>query len=704
MPLSPLNEIDDLEDYAENNGVAIVVVSGSSDEEVIANNNSICDVLYNSAEFGPDCARFCGKAFDLATNLNKSITYECHAGLSCQAVPAGGTEKPLVAIVGRVFLKAEKYKEATVRAISGDWRIFPPTEVFGNILIAGSDKNIDEVAQRLYSPIEESRVNILEIPESKPVTVDQTFTKIPPARNSELSKMIDAFNRDRSEKTEAENVRQRRASTGTMAEWRSLFGSIMKFDYEKGVTTILEFLARHYKLDSIVWLEARDDNFMPVFSYGDLSRKRLKLGISTNNPRLLFSNRNEIPIELKERKADGEINENRRLYLFTSFVGGDVRGAFAVSGERIDDKKRREIARFTQLVATQLELMRLRGEVSHQDWLTQAVRKFNESLRTIDTDDFWLNLTQISAELLRSERASLLVQNEKTNQLRTRAAVGAKADLFNDPEVGERISKTVLEAGKPVVVADMEKLSIKPSPDDWNYKTSSFISYPVVIGDRKVAVMNFTDRVGGSSFSEADLEFLQAIAPQVAVAIDRASLKEKAGEFEQLSVTDGLTGLLNRRYLEERLDEEIKRSSRHRFPMSVLMLDVDDFKSYNDSFGHQAGDSALKIAADVIRESLRDEDVAARYGGEEFSVMLPHTSSEEASAIAERIRSRFETTEFPFRQVTISIGIASYSLELQTAVELIRAADNALYEAKRSGRNLVKLFDGTEGTTTDHIH
>jgi len=703
MPLSPLNEIDDLEDYAEKNGVAIVVVSGSSDEEVIANNNSICDVLYNSVEFGPDCARFCGKAFDLATNLNKPVTYECHAGLSCKAVPAGGGEKPLVAIVGRVFLKAEKYKEATVRAISGDWRIFPPTEVFGNILIAGSGKNVEEVSERLFSPIEENRIDILELPESKPVQTDKNFTRTP-ARNSELSKMIEAFNRDRSERSESEQIRQRRASTGTMAEWRSLFGSIMKFDYEKGVTTILEFLARHYKLDSIVWLEARDDNFVPVFSHGNLSSKRLKIGLSTNNPRLLFSNRNEIPIELKERRTDGEINTERTLYLFSSFVGGDVRGAFAVSGELIDSNKRREIARFTQLVATQLELMRLRGEVSHQDWLTQAVRKFNESLDSIDTDDFWLNLTQISAELLRSERASLLVQNEKTNQLRTRAAVGARADLFNDPEVGERISKTVLEAGKPVVVSDMEKLSIKPSPDDWNYKTSSFISYPVVIGDRKVAVMNFTDRAGGSSFSEADLEFLQAIVPQVAVAIDRASLKEKAGEFEQLSVTDGLTGLLNRRYLEERLDEEIKRSSRHRFPMSVLMLDVDDFKSYNDSFGHQAGDSALKTAADVIRESLRNEDVAARYGGEEFSVMLPQTSSEEASAIAERIRRRFETTEFPYRQVTISIGIASYSRELQTAVELIRAADNALYQAKRSGRNLVKLFDGTEGTSADHIH
>jgi diguanylate cyclase (GGDEF)-like protein len=698
MSQYPLNEIDDLEVFAEENGVAIVVTDGSSTEKAVANNNSLCDVLSHSAEFAPDCARFCGKAHGLATNLNKPVSYECYAGLTCRAVPCGVGKKPLVAIVGRVFTKAEKYREATVRAISGDWRIFPPTEVFDNILIAGSDKNIENVAEKLFVPIEEDRLDILDIPPSE--AAENMLPHSSEPTRTELSKMIEAFNRERG--AQQELVERRR--TGTIAEWRSLFGSIMKFDYEKGVTTILEFLARHYKLRSIVWLEARDDNFIAAYSHGDIIGKRLKVGISTNNPRLLYASRNDIPIELKERKADGSINSERRIYLFPSFVAGEVRGAFAVSGNYMDETKKRELARFTQMVATQLELMRLRGEVSHQDWLSRAVQKFNESLSNIDSADFWMNLTRLSAELLRSERASLLVRNEKTKQLEARAAVGARADLFNDPEVGERISKTVLEAGKPVVVADMEKLRIKPSPAEWEYRSSSFISYPVIIGERKVAVMNFTDRAGGGPFSEADLEFLQAISAQVAVAIDRASLKEKAGEFEQLSLTDGLTGLLNRRYLEERLDEEIKRSSRHRFPLSLLMLDVDDFKSYNDSFGHQAGDAALKIAADVIKDSLRNEDVAARYGGEEFSVMLPQTSADEAAAIAERIRSRFESTAFPFRQVTVSIGIAAFTGEPQTSAQLINAADNALYGAKRSGRNAVKLFDAAEGTSADHIH
>ena len=151
-------------------------------------------------------------------------------------------------------------------------------------------------------------------------------------------------------------------------------------------------------------------------------------------------------------------------------------------------------------------------------------------------------------------------------------------------------------------------------------------------------------------------------------------LKEKAGEFEQLSVTDALTGLLNRRYIEERLLEEIKRSTRHGFPMSFMMLDVDDFKSYNDRFGHPAGDEALKLVGNVIRDTLRGADVAARFGGEEFSILLPQTKVDEALAIAERIRSNVEHTDFLHRRVTLSIGVASCSAELCSSAELVSAA------------------------------
>ena len=124
--------------------------------------------------------------------------------------------------------------------------------------------------------------------------------------------------------------------------------------------------------------------------------------------------------------------------------------------------------------------------------------------------------------------------------------------------------------------------------------------------------------------------------------------------------------------------EEVKRSNRHGFPMSFMMIDVDHFKSYNDQFGHPAGDEALKLVGHVIRETLRGADVAARYGGEEFSILLPQTTGEEAGAIAERIRSNIAETRFPHRRVTISIGIASCSADLCSAMDLVKAADKAL--------------------------
>jgi diguanylate cyclase (GGDEF)-like protein len=170
-------------------------------------------------------------------------------------------------------------------------------------------------------------------------------------------------------------------------------------------------------------------------------------------------------------------------------------------------------------------------------------------------------------------------------------------------------------------------------------------------------------------------------------------LKNRAGEFEQLSVTDPLTGLLNRRYLEERLDEEIKRSNRHGYPMSFLMIDVDDFKSYNDEFLHPEGDKALQIVGQCLRETLRGADIASRYGGEEFSILLPQTTLDEAEIIAERLRTNVETTRFPNRQVTVSIGIACVSLSITSVKELIESADKALFAAKHKGKNNVQIFE-----------
>jgi diguanylate cyclase (GGDEF)-like protein len=344
-------------------------------------------------------------------------------------------------------------------------------------------------------------------------------------------------------------------------------------------------------------------------------------------------------------------------------------------------------------IAPQLEILRLRGEVSERDALANAVRTFSDSLKTVDAEDFWQNVTQNAAEIMRSERASLLVADERSGELEVKAMVGAHNLQPAGELVGGRVARVVFERNEPALVTDIRRTALKPAPHERRYRSRSFLSYPISVGERTIGVMSFTDRASGESFDQGSLEIFQAIAPQIAVAIDRANLKEKAGEFEALSVTDALTGLLNRRYIEERLLEEIKRSNRHGFPMSFMMLDVDHFKSYNDEFGHPAGDEALKIVARLIRDTLRGADVAARFGGEEFAILLPQTTGFEAVAIAERIRVNLAETRFPLRKVTASIGVASCSADLCATETLIAAADKALYAAKHQGRNRVLAYD-----------
>ncbi len=171
----------------------------------------------------------------------------------------------------------------------------------------------------------------------------------------------------------------------------------------------------------------------------------------------------------------------------------------------------------------------------------------------------------------------------------------------------------------------------------------------------------------------------------------RTALGDQIRQLERArreSRTDGLTGLANRRGIEERLSDEVTRSIRFGHSLSLLMIDLDDFKSINDRFGHAAGDQALRATSKSIEGSIRSIDLAGRYGGEEFMVILPETATPGAEIVAERIRSWVEQTV----GVTVSIGLASLDGETSNPAALIGAADAALYEAKRAGKNRIALF------------
>jgi len=163
--------------------------------------------------------------------------------------------------------------------------------------------------------------------------------------------------------------------------------------------------------------------------------------------------------------------------------------------------------------------------------------------------------------------------------------------------------------------------------------------------------------------------------------------------LQSLATTDGLTGLINRRQFNHRLQAEIARARRHHNPLSLALFDIDDFKKINDLYGHQVGDRILKELGALIIENVRESDIPARYGGEEFALILPETRQVEAYDLLERLRSLVERTVFclPDNPLTmsISVGVAQLNMDNHTAFELVEEADAALYEAKKQGKNRV---------------
>jgi two-component system cell cycle response regulator len=170
-------------------------------------------------------------------------------------------------------------------------------------------------------------------------------------------------------------------------------------------------------------------------------------------------------------------------------------------------------------------------------------------------------------------------------------------------------------------------------------------------------------------------------------------LKALNQKLQSLAVTDGLTGLHNHRAFQDYLEEQFQTAMRNKQPLAVILMDVDHFKQYNDTYGHQAGDEVLRQVAQILSAHVREGDFVARYGGEEFVIVLPRTDLESAVAVAERLREAVQSAEWRLRPVTGSFGVACIRPDMETRQELIEAADQALYQAKKNGRNRVEAWN-----------
>lgn len=247
----------------------------------------------------------------------------------------------------------------------------------------------------------------------------------------------------------------------------------------------------------------------------------------------------------------------------------------------------------------------------------------------------------------------------------------------------------------PVTVEELGN-KIKSSSGLTRLKNLSIeIITPIIINNFVEGLICLGPRVRKREYSEEELEQLSILSNIISIAVANASLYR---EVEQLSYTDAMTDLHNFRYFELRLKEEVIRHKRTNSGISLLILDVDHFKNFNDTLGHLAGDEVLRNLGRILKETVRENDIVARYGGEEFAIILPAVDTQGALVLAERIRERVEEAPFeheevqPFGKITVSIGQAALPDSAKNYKELIYRADTALYAAKNNGRNRVRGF------------
>ncbi|MEN6386823.1 MAG: sensor domain-containing diguanylate cyclase [Phycisphaerales bacterium] len=226
-----------------------------------------------------------------------------------------------------------------------------------------------------------------------------------------------------------------------------------------------------------------------------------------------------------------------------------------------------------------------------------------------------------------------------------------------------------------------------------NYCTPTCIIAPLICNNRVVGVLNLADKVNAEEFSREDIAVVELFRFLIGSSIGNINMYETS---QVQARTDGLTGLVNHKTFYEQLEKELRRCQRYGGHVSTIMIDIDNFKTINDTFGHRAGDAAIKKISLKIASCVRKIDIAARYGGDEFAVILPNTTIEEAKTLAQRMVKEVSCGPIMWEgnkiQLSISVGVGQYDSKF-TPDEIAHCSDTALYAAKQAGKNTVRIFE-----------
>ena len=299
------------------------------------------------------------------------------------------------------------------------------------------------------------------------------------------------------------------------------------------------------------------------------------------------------------------------------------------------------------------------------------------------------SIFKVATELVRGSRASLLLRDDATTDFVIAHAVGIADEVKKQVRVrqGEGVVGSVALSKRSLLVRADDAVGSR-SGDPGRYRSTAFMSVPILVDDVSLGVLNVADPVDGGSFGENDLLVLELLASHIGAVL----LQREQGEaMQKLAETDPVTFLFNRRHFDRRLDAELNRALRAESLLSLLMIDIDHFKSINDRFGHRTGDTVLRAVATGIKQAVRLYDVPTRYGGDEFAVILPEADSDVASRVARRVLEKTGQQPLPpdlaaaGSPIGLSIGIATYPRPSGDSSALIEFSDIAMYRAKEAG-------------------
>lgn len=339
-----------------------------------------------------------------------------------------------------------------------------------------------------------------------------------------------------------------------------------------------------------------------------------------------------------------------------------------------------------QVSRLSIEVQSLRGQLSVGEAMGQA--SIADSSADIDPAALLERFLTLAQGLVSAERAVVWIMDQESGELSPVVGMpdigiyAGQKTRFGEGLIGHAAARI-----RPRLVAnaahDPHRGRREPASGSW-------LLYPIVVHARLLGVAQWI-RPLQNPFTQEDVARLASLVPQAAVALENVRIRET---MLSLAATDGLTGLWNHRKMHELLCEELRRAGRYHHPLSVLMMDVDSFKTFNDSYGHPQGDQLLRCLSGILTAGVRTVDHVGRYGGEEFLIVLPETTKDDACSLAERIRVSVENDAFVIvedRAIrrTISVGVASYPEDALNPAELVQRADEALYRAKRAGKNCV---------------